>query len=283
MATLTELNLYPIKSCGGLALAEACIAASGLTSGLLHDRQWMVVDAAGAFLTQRSFPKMACIRPRLVGRFLELEAPGLTPIAIPLEPPASDGARMITVQLWGDRMQAYDCGDEAARWFSQALGTPCRLVRHGSDLQRSADRAWTGGLEAPALFSDGFPILVISEASLADLNEKLLRQGRSALPMNRFRPNIVIGGVEAFEEDYAATITIGDVVLKPVKPCPRCPIPSVDQANGELGPDPLDILRTYRVNPKVKGGITFGMNALVLAGAGACVQRGQAVDLELDF
>ncbi len=283
MAALTELNLYPIKSCGGLSLQEARIAASGLMSGMLHDRQWMIVDAAGVYVTQRTYPKMACITPRLVERHLEISAPGMAPIAVPLAAPDPESARILDVQIWSDFVKAYDCGDTTAQWFSDALGLACRLVRHHPDTQRYADSAWTGAIEAPALFSDGFPILIVSEASLADLNEKLVRQGRSALPMNRFRPNIVIGGVEAFEEDYAAMITIGDAVLKPVKPCPRCPVPSVDQATGTVGPDPLDILRTYRVNARVNGGISFGMNAVVQSGIGASLHVGQQAELILDF
>lgn len=283
MVTVTELNLYPIKSCGGLALDEASVAASGLMNGLLQDRQWMVVDAAGNYLTQRTCPKMACITPRLIGEFLEVSAPGLAPIMLSLALPKSNATPTIEVEIWKDRVKAYDCGDATASWFSSALDMPCRLVRFHPHAQRSADPSWTAGIDAPTLFSDGFPILVISEASLADLNDKLVRQGRSALPMNRFRPNIVIGGVEAFDEDYAATITIGDAVLKPVKPCPRCPIPSIDQATGQFGPDPLDILQTYRVNMKVNGGITFGMNAVSHTGAGARLRVGQAVDLILDF
>jgi uncharacterized protein len=283
MATLTELNLYPVKSCGGFSLKEASIAASGLMSGLVHDRQWMVVDASGEYLTQRTCPNMACVKPRLGGDFLELSAPGMTPISMPLIPPDPGTTRTIDVRIWDDRVKAYDCGDAAASWFSTALAMPCRLVRFHPHAQRQADPVWTVGIEAPAFFSDGFPILVISEASLADLNEKLVQKGRSALPMDRFRPNIVIGGVDAFEEDYAATITIGELILKPVKPCPRCPIPSVDQASGQVGPDPLDILRTYRVNAKVNGGITFGMNTVVQSGAGTRLHVGQAVDLILDF
>ena len=142
---------------------------------------------------------------------------------------------------------------------------------------------WTGGIEAPTLFADGYPMLVISEASLQDLNEKLQAQGRTPLPMNRFRPNIVITGIGAFEEDYAEALRIGAAKLKPVKPCPRCPIPSIDQATGEIGPDPLDILRTYRVNPKVDGGITFGMNAILIAGECEVLRVGQAVEVDLAF
>ncbi|HTN65056.1 MAG TPA: MOSC domain-containing protein, partial [Burkholderiaceae bacterium] len=184
-------------------------------------------------------------------------------------------------RVWDDTLEALDCDDITAAWFSNALGTPCRLVRFHPDARRIASLDWTGGVEAPTLFADGFPLLVISQWSLDDLNRKLQAQGRAPLPMNRFRPSLVIDGVEAFEEDFAASIRIGAARIKPVKPCPRCPIPSVDQVTGTTGPDPLDILRTYRANPKLDGGIAFGMNAIVLEGAGQVLRVGQEVEVEL--
>jgi uncharacterized protein YcbX len=126
-------------------------------------------------------------------------------------------------------------------------------------------------------------MLLISEGSLADLNQRLHAQSRAPLPMNRFRPNLVIDGVDAFEEDYADTLQIGSVRLQPVKPCPRCPMPSIDQTTGLIGPDPLDILQSYRVNPKVDGGITFGMNVILLDGENEMLQVGQEVEIELAF
>ena len=126
-------------------------------------------------------------------------------------------------------------------------------------------------------------MLVIGIGSLNDLNEKLLAQGRSALPMNRFRPNLVFSDIPPFEEDFANEYKIGDASLKPVKPSPRCPIPSIDQASGEFGPDPLDILQTYRTNPKLDGRITFGMNTILLSGEGQVIRVGQNVEVELDF
>jgi uncharacterized protein YcbX len=283
MILLTELNLYPVKSCAGLAVREAMVTQAGLMTQHIYDREWMVVDAQGRFLTQREFPRMALIVPRLKADTLELRAPGMLRLEVPLDLPHPDEARVIEVQVWNDTVPAYDCDETTAAWFSNFLGTPCRLVRFHAETKRAANRKWTGGVEVPMLFADGYPMLVISEASLADLNTKLARQGRPALPMNRFRPNIVIGGVEAFEEDYAASLTMGAAVLKPVKPCPRCPIPSVDQATGEIGPDPLDILRTYRANPKVDGGITFGMNAILLEGEGQVLRVGQEVQVSIQF
>lgn len=283
MPILTELNLYPIKSCAGIALREATLTKAGLMVEHIYDREWMVVDEQGHFMTQREHPRMALIVPRIKSETLELRAPGMLRLEIPLGLLDPEDAKVVEVQVWGDRVPAYDCDATTATWFSNFLGTPCRLVRFHVDAKRNASARWTGGIEAPTLFSDGYPLLVISEASLADLNDKLQAQGHAALPMNRFRPNIVISGVEAFEEDYAESIRIGDASLKPVKPCPRCPMPSIDQSTGEFGPDPLDILRTYRVNPKVDGGIAFGMNTIVIEGEGQALRVGQEVDVRLAF
>lgn len=281
MPTITELTLYPIKSCAGIPLREATLTEAGLMSEQIYNREWMVVDLDGNFLTQREYPRMAQIVPRLRLDQLQLRAPGMLQLNIPLDLPHPDTARTLQVRVWNDTLQAYDCDELTATWFSKALGVPCRLVRFHPEARRIASLDWTDGIEAPNMFADGFPLLVIAQASLDDLNRKLQAHGRAPLPMDRFRPSLVIGGVDAFEEDYAAALRIGDALIKPVKPCPRCPIPSVDQATGEIGPDPLDILRTYRVNPKVDGGITFGMNAIVLAGDGQVLKLGQEVGIEL--
>jgi uncharacterized protein YcbX len=283
MPIITELNLYPIKSCAGIALREATMTAAGLMTAHVYDREWMVVDSDGKFLTQREHPRMALIRPQLNADMLELRAPGMLRLQIPLDLSDPNSASTLDVRVWNDTVKAYDCDEMTAHWFSNALGVECRLVRFHPDAKRVANPQWTDGVEAPTLFSDGYPMLVISESSLADLNEKLTSQGRDALPMNRFRPNIVIGGTGAFDEDFAESITIADVVLKPVKPCPRCPIPSVDQATGQVGPDPLDVLQSYRANPKVDGAITFGMNAILLAGDGKTIRIGQDVNVEIAF
>lgn len=283
MPILTELNLYPIKSCAGISLREATLTPAGLMSEHIYDREWMVVDADGEALTQREYPKMALIAPRIKADTLELRAPGMLRLEIPLGLPDPEDEKVIRVRIWDDQVDAYDCDDTTALWFSNALGVICRLVRFHLGAKRIASKEWTDDIEVPTLFSDGFPILVIGTGSLNDLNEKLAAQGRAALPMNRFRPNIVIGNIDAFEEDYAESIRIGNAVLKPVKPCARCPIPSINQTTGQIGPDPLDILHTYRANPKVNDGITFGMNAILLAGEGQAVRVGQRVDMDLAF
>jgi uncharacterized protein YcbX len=283
MPILTELNLYPIKSCAGIALREATLTAAGLMSEHIYDREWMVVDTQGAFMTQRDYPKMALIAPRIKSETLELRAPGMLRLEIPLGLPDPEEEKTLNVRVWDDTVKAYNCDETTATWFSKFLGTPCRLVRFHASAKRIANSTWTDGVDVPTLFSDGFPMLVISEASLVDLNGKLKAQGRDALPMNRFRPNIVVNGSAAFEEDYAESIKIGNAKLKPVKPCARCPMPSIDQSTGEFGPDPLDILQSYRANPKVDGGITFGMNTILLEGEGLVLRVGDEVEFTLAF
>jgi uncharacterized protein YcbX len=288
MPAVTELNLYPIKSCAGIALSSATVTRFGLMHQGVHDREWMVVDAGGNFLTQRELPKMACICPRITADGVEVEAPGMPMLRLPLQHTsednnARDNMRDIQVRVWDYTLTASDCGAACADWFSQFLGTTCRLVRFHAQTQRVITSSWVSGRGVQTLFADGFPILLISEGSLADLNGKLIAQGRTPLPMNRFRPNLVIDGVEAFEEDYTASLQIGNVQLQPVKPCPRCPMPSIDQATGIPGPDPLDILQSYRADPKVDGGITFGMNVILLAGENETLHLGQNADIELAF
>jgi len=283
MPVLSALTLYPIKSCAGIALQEATLTPAGLMSRHIYDREWMLVDADGEALTQREFPKMALIVPRLKGEVLEVRAPGMLPLEIPLDLPHPDDERLLRVRVWDDEVDAYDCDETSATWFSNAVGTPCRLVRFHPNAERLSNMKWTEGVKAQNFFSDGFPMLVIGTGSLQDLNDKLVAQGRAALPMNRFRPNLVLDDIAAFEEEYAEHYRIGAALLKPVKPCPRCPMPSIDQASGTFGPDPLDILQTYRANPRVGGRVTFGINTILLEGEGQVLRVGQPVEVELRF
>jgi uncharacterized protein YcbX len=156
-------------------------------------------------------------------------------------------------------------------------------VRFRPDVARPTSTKWTGGVPAQTRFADGYPLLLTSTASLADLNRRLAAAGRAALPMNRFRPNLVVDGIEAFEEDYVESFSAGGIELRPVKPCARCPIPSIDQATGVPGPDPLDILQAYRANPRMDGAVCFGMNCIVSAGAHGRLQVGQQLDVTLAF
>ncbi|KAB8041998.1 MOSC domain-containing protein [Janthinobacterium aquaticum] len=283
MAILTDITLYPIKSCAGIALQEAVLTRDGLMSEQVYDREWMVVDANGRFLTQREHPRMALIVPRIKASTLELRAPGMLRLEIELGLPHPQLAPMLEVQLWDETVRAYDCDDATASWFSKAIGVPCRLVRFHPEVVRPTSTKWTGGIAASTMFADGYPVLIASEASLDDVNDKLRTIGRAPVPMNRFRPNLVIGEIGAFEEDYADFLQFGATTLKPVKPCSRCPIPSVDQATGEIGPDPLDVMQAYRAKPELDGAICFGMNAIVTAGGDEPLVVGQEVGFELAF
>jgi uncharacterized protein YcbX len=281
MPVLSELVLYPIKSCAGLSVAQATVDVAGLSALGVHDREWMLVDDDGQFLTQREFPRMASVAPHVDGQCLRVEAPGMAPLVLDLAHDAA--ARRRAVRVWDDTLDAADCGDAAAAWFSQALGASCRLVRFAPGVVRATSTTWTGGVPAETRFADGYPLLLVGAASLADLNARLAVAGRDLLPMNRFRPNLVVDGIEAFEEDYTASFTAGDLVLRPVKPCARCPIPAIDQALGVPGPDPLDILQTYRANARMDGAVCFGMNCIVTAGAGSVLRVGQQLDAALAF
>jgi len=285
MPTITDLTIYPIKSCAGLSVSKATVTATGLSVGGVHDREWMLVDLQGQFISQREYPQMARIRCTITADNLCVNYDDMPSLSLPLVRQADNKSeKSIPVVIWEFALHADDAGDAAATWFSQALGKSCRLVRFSEQAQRFANTKWTGDKLVPTRFSDGYPLLLVSQASLDDLNQKAAAQGRAPVPMDRFRPNIVLDGIEAFEEDYAETYGIGDEIqLRPVKPCPRCPMPAVDQATGEVGPNPVDILQSYRANPIVDGEITFGMNVIVEKGTGHRLSVGDDVEIAIAF
>lgn len=279
MPTITQINVYPVKSCKGIALDAAAV----LESGLQYDRLWMVVDEAGDFLSQRQHPRMALVETALRFGTLVLRAPGMLRLDVPIDVEEDAPETWRTVRVWGQAVQAVDEGELCAEWFSRFLGLRCRLVKFHPDARRVANRAWTGEIEVAHHFADGFPILLLSQASLDDLNARLAKKGVAPVPMDRFRPNLVLDGLDAYEEDYLSTLTGDGLVLRIVKPCTRCSVPNVDQATGQASNEPGDTLQAYRANPRMDGAVCMGQNVIVAAGAGAVLRVGQALEAELAF
>jgi uncharacterized protein len=244
---LSEINIYPIKSAKGISLSSAKLDARGLE----FDRRWMVVDEQGHFLTQRTIPKMAVIGVSLQSDHLSVRARGTQDLMIPLE---SLSTKAVHVQIWSDALEALDVGDEAASWFTEVLGLNCRLVQMPREGIRSVNPHYAPP-NTPVSFADAYPVLLISTASLADLNARL----SEPVPMNRFRPNIVIDGSGAYEEDSWKSVRVGSVLFSVVKPCSRCTVPTVNQDTGESGKEPLRTLSTYRVRDS---NIYFGQNLI---------------------
>ncbi len=278
--TIARLFVYPVKSCAGIEVQQALLTETGLDL----DRAWMVVDAQGVFLTQRALPRMALIRPQLKTDEMVLRAPGMLALHVAIDAVEAPS----TVTVWRDTVPAWDMGAVAAQWFTDFLGQPCRLVRFDPEHRRLSSMEWTGGVEAPNQFADGFPILVASEASLQELNGRLLAAGHAAVGMERFRPNVVLAGVDAHDEDRVGLVRVdggdeGELHLQPVKPCARCPIPNIDPATAQIDPAVGDALRTYRQDKRLNGAITFGMNAIVLQGAGQLLRVGQRIGADLRF
>jgi uncharacterized protein YcbX len=226
---------------------------------------------------------MALIRPQIKSTEMVLRAPGMLALHVALDA-VEQRAR---VQVWDDVVDAWDMGALAAQWFSDFLGQKLRMVRFDPDCRRLSSRKWTGNVEAPVQFNDGFALLVISEAALDDLNTRLQTAGHDPVGMERFRPNLVLSGVHAHDEDRVGEMQVateqGPTRLKPVKPCVRCPIPNIEPSSGVPSPEVGDTLQTYRQDPRMNGGITFGMNAIVLAGAGQVLRVGQSVAADYLF
>jgi uncharacterized protein YcbX len=260
--TITALHTYPIKSARGLTHAAVPL----VNTGFEHDREWLVVDERSRCVTQRELPLLATLQPRLQGDSLVLQAPSQLPLSV--NRLLKREARR--VHIWGDDCAAFDCGDEVARWLSTWLARTLRLVRFDTRAARLSNAQWTGDVAAPNLFTDGYPILVANTASLADLNSRMNR----ALPMERFRPNIVIDGLPAYAEDQIDELRCGEVRLRLVKPCVRCSITTTDQQAGRVdGDEPLRTLKSYRHDRELKG-VTFAQNAIIVGGVGAHLRVG---------
>lgn len=251
MPTLSELCIYPIKSCAGINQQRVALDRFGPVG----DRRWMLVDGAGKFITQREHAGLArlCAVPTATG--LELSSGGE---ARNVQRPESAKRKLVTV--WSDAVPVVDAGDEIAGWLEVQLGLIARLVYMPDDCQRLVDGVYAKSAETVS-FADGFPLLLISQASLELLNSKL----GSPVPINRFRPNLVVDGCDAHAEDDWRQIRIGDMEFDVAKPCARCVVPSIDQATGEKDSEILRALAGYRRFEDPGAGprqVYFGQNLL---------------------
>ena len=247
MLHLTQINIYPIKSARGISLPSAQLDDKGLQ----FDRRWMVVDEQGLFLSQRTLPRMALIEVSVQHDHLSITSRGFGELNVPLQ--FLPGA-MREVQVWNDLLNASDIGQVAAAWFTELLGVRCRLVQLPEEPSRFVNPKYDPTRSAYT-FADAFPILLLTEMSLGDLNARLA----APVPMNRFRPNLVVDGTFAFEEDTWQRIQIGEVTFRVVKPCGRCTVPTVNQETGEAGKEPIRTLSTYRTRDSM---VYFGQNLI---------------------
>jgi len=247
--TLSGLSIYPIKSAAGISLSQATMTARGLQ----YDRRWMVVDASGQFMTQRRFPRMALIRVSIAD-VLSVNAPGMPELQVPL---VSDSDELVTVEVWGDVCDAIAVSPEAKAWFTQFIRIDCQLVYMPERSHRPAAHEDLGK-DNLVSFADAYPYLLLSEASLVGLNKKLAEKLTEPIPMDRFRPNLVVSGCdEPHAEDSWKTLRIGEAIFTVSKPCARCSVPTVNQATGVRGKEPIKTLATYRAWDSA---IWFGQN-----------------------
>lgn len=260
---VSAINIFPVKSLRGFAVAGTRLDRRGPR----WDRRWMVVDPGGRFITQRQVHRMALVDVRLEADALVLAAPGMAALRVARAVPPQ--ARCLPVQVWSSRVEAVDCGEAAAAWLSRCLGRAARLVFMPEESRRAVDPDYAPAA-ATVGFADGFPLLLISQASLDDLNARL----PAPLPMIRFRPNLVIDGTTAFAEDAWRELRIGGVRLRVVKPCGRCAIPCIDPGTGRAEAEPLRTLATYR---RCGDEVLFGQNLLHLEQGE--IRVGDAVDV----
>jgi uncharacterized protein YcbX len=243
-------------------------------AGLDLDRAWMVVDAQGEFVSQRELPRMALIRPQLRTFEIILRAPGMLALHLAIDAVEQP----VRVRVWDDEVPAYGMGAVAAQWFSDFLGEPLRLARFDPEQRRLADPRWTGPIEAETAFADAFPLLVTSTAALDEFNRRLAQTGHAPVTMQRFRPNLVLDGLDAHGEDHLDEIVFaapeGPVRIKLVKPCSRCSIPDVDPATAQTGHAVGDTLAAYRADARLDGALSFGMNAVILEGVESTLRVG---------
>jgi len=257
MWRVTNLHLYPVKGLRGCAVPALEFDALGPVG----DRRFLLVEPGGRCLTQRTLPQLATLSPVLTTDTLTLHAPGAGAIAVARRPEAP--APLLPVSVWGSHgLMAEDCGAEAARWLSTVLATPCRLVRAGPTFDRPVLKAAAQAGDRHA-FADAVPVLLANAASLAALNDRLLTRGAAPVPMDRFRPNLVVAGGAPFAEDGWARLRAGPLILRSAGPCARCLVTTTDQTTGaRTGPEPLRTLASFRRDPTAPTEVNFGLNLI---------------------
>jgi uncharacterized protein len=270
MPKIAELFVYPVKSCAGVHMDEVAIVPTGFE----FDRNWMVIDDNGTFVTQREHPKLALVQPQFANGGLILNAPDMEPLHVS----ANGGGEPLAISLFGETHQALSTDAGADAWFSKYLGGQFRLAKCDPATLRKGGVQYPERDAAPTSFVDNYGILVISEASRAALNKKL----PEAVPMNRFRPNIVVSGIDEHDEDYFTNARCGEVALRFVNPCYRCSMTSIDQKIGALGLEVLPVLTTYRYDDAAKG-VKFGNYAAVSGGVGSSLHVDSDLDVDWNF
>jgi uncharacterized protein YcbX len=276
-ATVTALAVYPVKSMRGIALEQARLAPEGLE----HDRRFMVVHADGRFVTQRELPALALVTTRFENSGVTLSAAGTGSLHVPFG--RTDGAR-VQVRIWGQQCAAIDQGEDVAAWLVRALNAdePLRLVGMAPGFVRPQGKPEELGPDTHALFADAAPYLVTNDASLAALGRELRAAGHDAVPMDRFRPNIVLRGPEAFAEHAVRRAAGPGYALRFAHPCRRCVVTTIDQATARRDPDREPFRTLQRLNPESgsNGAPVFGQNAALDDGAGATIRLGDTLYLE---
>lgn len=249
---ITEINIYPIKSLGGISLQSAIIEERGLQ----HDRRWVLADEQNRFMTQRENAQMALIDVSIESDGLKVNhrLKKVAPLTIPFAPQTTDNQK---IAIWDDVVNAIRVSDEADDWFSMVLGKKCHLYYQPDDSIRLTDPRYSITKEEHTSFSDGYPILIIGQASLDNLNERLDEK----ITMNRFRTNLVFSGGQAHEEDDWKYFKVGGAKLSGVKPCARCVMTTINPETSEKGTEPLRTLNQYR---NFGNKILFGQNLLVV-------------------
>ena len=266
--SLSEINVYPIKSLRGVSKQSANVYRTGFQ----YDRSWMLVDEDHKFITQRQYSKLALVDVDITEKQISLHAPGQAGLIVP----NTARQNIIDVKIWSDQCKASVATDAVNEWFSKYLSKRCLLVTMAENYQRAVNPDYRSSSNDIVSFADGYPFLLITEASLAELNKRMQEEGSPAVPMKRFRPNLVVKGTDAHDEDRWKKIKIGDCVFDIVKPCSRCIIPTINTDTGDKAKEPMKTLLTYR---KKDSKVYFGQNLIPVYQPGLVLSVGDVVEV----